>query len=400
MPNEFITPVEELVIDEKYKPGAVVRRSLASTVYETTFIEDGTERPAAIKIRELDEAGVQSAIARWRNAMELSHPNLQRLYAAGMSLTDGGRAAYVVMEWADESMAEVLAERALSEDEVREMLEPAVDALRYLHKKGYAHGSLKPPNVLAAGDRLKLSADSAIRVADGGAPEEDMLALGALILDALHAATPEAAGPFADIVQHCVEPDAAKRWTADQVVAQLRSPASALPAGAPQAERAPAIVREPRPSRKTPGWIFAGLAALLLVVFLGAMLRKNDAPRPDAPRPAAPAPVVAQAPVQPAPRPAPRSEPVPAIPRAGGRRAAGWSVIVAAYNSPDAAEKRRRSLAAKWPGFHLSVERASIDSTHYMVVLGEDLSENDAESLRSRAIEAGLPRDTYIKKLM
>jgi hypothetical protein len=40
------------------------------------------------------------------------------------------------------------------------------------------------------------------------------------------------------------------------------------------------------------------------------------------------------------------------------------------------------------------------EKTHYLLVLGENLSEDQAEALRKRAVESGLPRDTYIKRLM
>jgi predicted DNA binding CopG/RHH family protein len=38
--------------------------------------------------------------------------------------------------------------------------------------------------------------------------------------------------------------------------------------------------------------------------------------------------------------------------------------------------------------------------THYIVVLGRNLSEDQAEALRRKAVAAGLPRDTYIKRVM
>ena len=50
-------------------------------------------------------------------------------------------------------------------------LEPALDALAFIHGKSLAHGRLKPSNILAADDLLKLSSDSLVRADDpaGGA---------------------------------------------------------------------------------------------------------------------------------------------------------------------------------------------------------------------------------------
>lgn len=391
MKNELITTREESAIDGKFKLGAVVRRSIASTVYESEFVaEDGRPRPAAIKIRELD------AVTQWSNAMRLSHPNLLRLYAAGASVVDGSKVAWVAMERGDESLAGVLSERALTEDEVREMLVPAVAALRYLHKNGYAHGALKPSNVFSVRDQLKLSTDNARLVADGGAPEEDMRALGLLIVEALKSNSPSALGSFADIVGHCLEPDPARRWTADQLSARLHGQGDAprlMPE--PPIAQPPAESFEERPAAQGfPKWIVAGLAALVLIVLLWAVVRKGSSP----PASVAPAPVV----VHEAPPAAsnPASAPVaPALPRPVGRKAGGWSVIVAAYRSHAAADKRVRSLSSKWHGFHLSVLERKNERAPYLVVLGENLSESEAESLRQRAVSAGLPRDTYIKKL-
>jgi len=62
--------------------------------------------------------------------------------------------------YADEVLSEILPERALTPAEAKEMLAPVIDTLSYLHAKGLVHGRLKPSNILAVDDRLKLSGDS------------------------------------------------------------------------------------------------------------------------------------------------------------------------------------------------------------------------------------------------
>lgn len=384
MPNSYLTSAEETTIDGIYRLGAVVRRSIKGTVYETEHIDEYRERrPAVIRIVEGSRDDLRATLKRWQDAKELSHPNLARLFAAGIAGMNGVPVAYVVMERADESLSTVLAERPLAVDEMREMLGPAVEALRYLHKKGYAHGDLKPSSVLAIGDQLKLSTDSVIRAADGGAAEDDIRALGELIHEAQHSS----AGPFENIARHCLESDPARRWTADEIAAQLKAPDVVLDVEGSSA--APAT-GESSPSQPLPMWIFAGLAVTVLAILLWSVLRKNDS----AAAPIAPAPAVTHALPPATPRPAPF-----VTPRATGRRESGWSVIVAAYKSREAAEKRMRSLAARWPRFHVSVSEPVPGSMHYLVVLGEKLREDEAVSLRDRAVAAGLPRDTYIKRL-
>jgi hypothetical protein len=74
-------------------------------------------------------------------------------------------------------------------------------------------------------------------------------------------------------------------------------------------------------------------------------------------------------------------------------------VIVAAYNSPEPAEKRQQEMTRKWSKFKLSVlHQENAGKNFYLVLIGQNLSEDEADALRKRAIAAGLPRDTYIKK--
>jgi cell division septation protein DedD len=145
-----------------------------------------------------------------------------------------------------------------------------------------------------------------------------------------------------------------------------------------------------------PKWIYAGLAALILVVALFAALRKKD-PAPVAA--ASPAIALYQNPPAEA-APAPRAEAAPPVARAPGRKASGWSVIVGAYGAREPAEKWMRAMSKKWPKFNISVSELRAGQTRYLVVLGQNLSEDQAEALRKRAVESGLPRDTYIKRVM
>jgi tRNA A-37 threonylcarbamoyl transferase component Bud32 len=385
MANEFLTRSEE-VVDGTYRLGAVVSRSVRSVVYET----EAGAGPAVIKVREAEPADAAQQAERWKEAMKFSHPNLLRVYGAGLCVLHDAPVAYVAMERADESLAGVLAERSLSEEETTEMLGPTLSALAYLHKNGYAHGSVKASNVMAAGDKLKLSSDSAVRTADGGSTAEDVRALGALIVEAL----PEAmSAVFTDIVAHCLEADPEQRWTVEQVEKRFYAPdepgVDAVPV-TPVAERAERVEEE-APARGMPKWILAGLAALVLLVVLAAVVR-HFAGGNDTQQAVVPAPVIASdgvsagAPVGPSP--------------IAGRKAGVWSVIVAAYGSREAAEKRMKTMARKFTGFSLSVQEQKADRARYLVVLGKGLSENDAEALRKRGVGAGLPRDTYIKKVM
>ena len=314
MVNEFLSRNDEIV-DGSYRLGALIKRSIRSTVYKTEFGEEGL--PAVIKIRESESPGSEELLERWRNGMELAHPNLLKLYATGSSVLNGVPVVYVVMERADESLNNILAERALTGDETRELVEPTVAALRYLHKKGYAYSGLGPSNVLAVQDQLKLSSENAIRVNDGGSTTEDMRALGVLIVQALTQHIPNGHGqldpdilrkapdPFPRIVEHCLDPDSATRWTAEQVEAAMKgtAPEPVPPIRTPPVQKVTAAEAHPtvraereapeeaRSKTGIPKWIYAGIGALILIVVLAAVMRKRDA---------APVAVVAPAVVSPA----------------------------------------------------------------------------------------------------
>src|SRR5581483_1985387 len=73
----------------------------------------------------------------------------------------GGRTfLFAVMEYAEQTLSEILPKRPLSADEVREMLPPALDALAFLHRNNLVHGHLKPTNIVVVNDQVKLTCDT------------------------------------------------------------------------------------------------------------------------------------------------------------------------------------------------------------------------------------------------
>lgn len=143
-------------------------------VFETEF----ERQPAAIKLIPGSPASIAELRSLWSQCATLSHPALIRIFSSGETVLDGHPHAYVVMERAEENLADVLTERHLTPDEARQMLAPLLDALRYLHGKGYAHGRLKPANILATGDQLGISSDGLV---PSGDTDADYRALGSLL---------------------------------------------------------------------------------------------------------------------------------------------------------------------------------------------------------------------------
>ncbi len=310
-------------------------------------------------------------LRHWQAALPLDHPNLLKLHAAGESELAGEPIIYLDSERADESLAGVLEERALSEQEAREMLEPILSALAYLHAHGFAHNGLNPASVRAAGDTVKLTSATLLPINAGGDPATDMRSLGALLVQSL-AREREASEPLSGIIRHLLDPDRSQRWTAGQTLAHLKPPP-------------PAPEPLPEPKSQTRLYLAATAAALLIAAAIGLATRRAPSPPPIA-RPApSTASGAAVTPKPPPPAPIPHASP-----------SKGWVVVAASYAARGPAEKRAHQIAKRWPRFHPEVFQPS--AQHNLVILGKNLSQDKAENLRKRARQSGLPRDVYIKR--
>ncbi len=212
------------------------------------------EQKAVIKLIPADSPDAAARVAAWETATALSHPNLMKVYTHGSCEIDDVHCFYVVTEFADEVLAEILSERPLTPKETRDMLGPALDALSYLHAKGLVHGRLNPSNIMAAGDRLKLSTYSVCPVGaavisgpprtvcdapetENGSiePASDIWSLGATLVEVLtkyppvwnraRAAEPSVPEsmpePFASIARKCLRSDPARRCTIEAIAARL-----------------------------------------------------------------------------------------------------------------------------------------------------------------------------------
>jgi len=211
-------------------------------------------RQAAIKLVPADTANAEARIAGWAAATALSHPHLMGLFASGRCQIDDAALLYAVTEYAEENLAQILPDRPLTPTEAREMLAPVLDALAYLHGKGFAHGHLKPSNIMVVDNQLKLSVDSLQAVGKPGAhfpppsiydaperatgaiaPATDVWSLGVTLVETLtqhppvweiatnrEPVVPESMPqPFAEIAHECLRRDPLRRYTLRDVKARL-----------------------------------------------------------------------------------------------------------------------------------------------------------------------------------
>jgi len=230
-------------------------RHLGCSDHSGVFLtKSGTEHHAevAVKLVPANPALAELQLPRWTLAGGLAQPHLLPLLEWGECQLDGLPYLYVVMEYADQTLAQLLLHRALTDDETREMLLPILDALTFLHGQNLAHGQLKPANVLVVGDELKLASDMIRRVGEGtlsgnaptvyDPPEArdgssstagDIWALGVSLFEALTRRPPANFGEhrnsivlpadfspaFRDVVARCLSPRPQDRPSVTELVA-------------------------------------------------------------------------------------------------------------------------------------------------------------------------------------
>ena len=315
-----------------------LRQWLGGSDHSAVFLTEMPGQPsknAAIKFIPVDNGNLDSQLSRLRAASRLSHRHLIRIFESGSTRMDGGTVLFVVMECADDDLSQILPERPLQAGEVSDLLPPVVDALSYLHKNGFVHGRVKPSNVLASGDQLKLSTDqvSLASEQDGrrrrrdvyDAPETaagiispagDVWSMGVTLVAALtrdvtlaEAASPENRDlpetipePFRDIARDCLRLDPNRRGSLKDIQIRLQPAARSIPA---PPEPAPA----PASSNRGKIVVISIAVVAVLVVVLGLVFFRSSQGSSQTPAPTSP---VAQS----TPKPAATSSPGPVAPAA------------------------------------------------------------------------------------
>jgi TonB family protein len=229
-----IEPWEGKVVEGKYPLLELLGSGPRGAVFRTQIATPGGAQRAAIKLIPTDVKQASIELARLRAAMDLSNPYLLKIFDAGQCPIRREPTIYVVMEYAEENLAEILPYRALTSVEMQQMLPPLLDALSYLHGKGLVHGRTQPSNIMAIGDTLKLSSDSISKIGDVNndvsTSMSDVWALGATLVAALGGESrgqpsqqqltlvpnsiPE---PFRHIARECLRPNAGDRCTLEQI---------------------------------------------------------------------------------------------------------------------------------------------------------------------------------------
>jgi TonB family protein len=286
---------EGQVVDARF----LLRQYLGGSEHSAVFLtERGTPpQKAAIKFIQVDEPDAELQLFRWKHATKLSNSHLLRSFESGRCRLNNFELLYVVMEYAEENLSQFLPQRPLTPAEARDVLAPTLQGLAFLHGEGLVHGHVRPSNILAIDDQLKLSSDGVFSIdehAEQGhlpaaepqqsifpaglrhaspydppeiakgiiSPAGDVWSLGITLVEALTQHLPSAAtgtqdpvvpdtlpAIFLDITRHCLYRDPQRRWTVVEIAARLNpgsvapSASAAKPTSAPSpAQLAPAAL--------------------------------------------------------------------------------------------------------------------------------------------------------------
>ena len=260
--SDFWKQCEGQVIDNKFRLRHHLGGTEDSAVFLTQLAAPQSQKAAIKFITAGPTADLQ--ISLWLRMMQLSHPNLLRIFDVGRCRIENRDRLYVVMEYTEEDLSQILPQRALTAAEARAMLEPVLDALVYLHGQGLVHSRIKPSNVLATADQLKLSSDALFPIGEfrkssskfdvHDAPETlvsplspaaDVWSLGMTLVEALTQHAPSLPSgsqadpifpdtlpqPFLDVARHALRRDPRRRWTIPEIAARLNPVAAAAAAG-------------------------------------------------------------------------------------------------------------------------------------------------------------------------
>jgi|HubBroStandDraft_1064217.scaffolds.fasta_scaffold00002_142 TonB family protein len=333
-PTELWKKWEGRVVGGKFPLRQWLGGSDHSTVFLTELTGNKSQR-AAIKListgslhrENLDEA---AQLSRWAGAARLSRPHLIRLFEYGRCQIDDTRLLYVVMEYAEENLAEILPLRPLSPEEATQMLPAAAAALASLHLAGLVHGRIKPSNIMAVDNQLKISADGlrktgehtdgraasaydAPEVAGSGlSPAADVWSLGVTLVAVLRQKEPKLKEggrelivvpesipqPLRGILRDCLQVDPRQRCTVGDILSRLQP--QTLKEAPEVAKLVEAHLRRERRMKKIVVPIVV-IAALFLVVWIGSRFMVHQPPVPAAETPPAKLPADVPAAQTPAP---------------------------------------------------------------------------------------------------
>ena len=207
------------IVGDKYLLLEPIGRGGMGEVYAAEH--QWTRRRVAIKLMHTHRSERVGAsdrfLAEARAAAAVVHPNVVEVLDMGLDISSGE--IYLALELLEgETLADVLARRTITPDEIVEWVLPIMDALQSVHDAGFVHRDVKPANIFLAKTRtgivpklldfgivktvgLRLTQDGGVvgspaymspeqATDDGIGPASDVWSLGVLLYESLSGYTP------------------------------------------------------------------------------------------------------------------------------------------------------------------------------------------------------------------
>ncbi|MGC1421055.1 MAG: TonB family protein [Terracidiphilus sp.] len=293
------------VIDGRFSLLEWLGGSGTSSTFVTELDGPGS-RKAVIKLFSVP-ALAEDRLSTWTATKSLSHVHLVRILHYGRAKIDDESLVYIVTELAEEVLSQIIPERALTPDEARQMLEPVLDALSYLHANGLVHGHVKPSNILVVENEVKLSADGAIasgnpalgfsssdvhdapETTTKAGPSADIWSVGVTVVESLTQQLPlwDSASdsapvvpaslpkPFDEIVRECLHTDPARRCTLNDIHVLLQGKKKLVSPETPaETPESPKVTEKSSPSRLPLIPLIVGFV-LLMAIIIGLAMRSH-----------------------------------------------------------------------------------------------------------------------------
>ena len=134
-----------------YRLRSLIGRGGMGTVWLAEAVEGGARLPVAIKLPHLEGQSTQAIAERFESERQilsaLNHPNIARLYEAGVSV-DGQ--PYLALEYVEgQSLPDYCNRNALSVRKRLDLFLQVLKAVQYAHASLVIHRDLKPSNIIA-----------------------------------------------------------------------------------------------------------------------------------------------------------------------------------------------------------------------------------------------------------